>query len=156
MVSLRITYLQHGWVDASLSNGSTSAQITGSYISDAIGDLVRATLRLTQGEFQAECSWLSEPGEYRWLLRTAPAGVNLTILEFDEWHPRKPDAQGQLIFLFEGTLQRWVRQLLSEFQRLFDEFGDAGYSERWSESFTFPATELHELRLWLKTIPQDS
>ncbi len=83
------------------------------------------------------------------MLRSVPAGLNLTVLEFGDWHPRKPDAQGRAIFFFEGSLQRWVRQLLSEFQRLFDEFGEDGYRERWSQSFSFPAAELHELRLWL-------
>lgn len=153
-MSFQITHLQHGWVDVSLSDGRISVPLTGSYISDAPGDLVRATLRVAKGASWAECSWLSEPGEYRWLLRSVPSGLNLTVLEFGDWHPRKPDAQGRAIFLFEGSLQRWVRQILSAFQRMFDEYGEDGYQERWSRSFSFPAAELHELRLWLGSLPQ--
>ena len=154
MISLQITYLQHGWVDVSLSDGLVTVPVTGSYISDALGDLVRATLHLARGQLQAECSWLSEPGECRWLLRSVPVGLNLRVLEFGDWFPRKPDTVGHAIFVFEGSLQRWVRQLLSEFQRILDEFGADGYQERWSELFPFPAVELQELRLWLKALPQ--
>ncbi|MBL0161665.1 MAG: hypothetical protein IPP47_32090 [Bryobacterales bacterium] len=68
-----------------------------------------------------------------------PAGLNLTVSEFGEWHPRQPDEQERAIFFFEGSLQRWVRQLLSEFQRLLDEFGEDGYQERWSQSLSFRA-----------------
>jgi hypothetical protein len=156
VIALQITYLQHGWVDVSLSDGVVSVPVTGSYISDALGDLVRATLYVAQGQFRAECSWLSEPGESRWLLESVPTGLNLTVLEFGDWHPRKPDTQGRAIFVFEGSLQRWVRQLLGEFQRILDEFGEDGYQERWSHSFSFPAAELHELRRWLKASRNES
>jgi hypothetical protein len=152
VISLQIKYLQHGWVDASLSDGSISIPVTGSYISDALGDLVRATLRLARGESRAECSWLSEPGDYRWLLRRVPDGLDLTVLEFADWHPRKADAQGRAIFLFQGSLERWVRQILSEFQRMLDEYGGEGYQERWSQSFSFPGAELQQLRLWLASL----
>ena len=98
----------------------------------------------------AVCSWLSEPGEFRWLLRSVPDGLDLTVLGFADWHPRKPHAQGRAMFSFQGDFRRWVRQILGEFQRMFDEYGEGGYQDRWSQSFSFPTAELQELRLWLQ------
>lgn len=152
MVTFRIKNLEHGWLDASLGDETHEIHVIASYIIDSPGDLVRATLSLVEGAASADCSWLNEPGEYRFLLSRALDSLEITVLQFEDWHPRKQDSEGQEIFRSTISQARWVRQILSEFQHLLDEHGEEGYQQRWSQQFSFPAKELMALRIWLRSL----
>lgn len=55
-----------GWSNSLLTIDPDSTQLTTSYLSDALGDLVAATTLLPRAESTIRVSWDEEPGEFRW------------------------------------------------------------------------------------------
>jgi hypothetical protein len=49
MIRLEYALVAHGWATATLSDGTNSAEVTASYLTDALGDLSRAVIALLRG-----------------------------------------------------------------------------------------------------------
>ncbi len=54
-----------GWAEGRIAVGDRFAMPTASYLSDALGDLIRTVRSLLEGAEGARVSWEEEPGEYR-------------------------------------------------------------------------------------------
>jgi hypothetical protein len=74
-----------GWARASLQSTNDSAQLTASYLSDALPDLLRALLELVGGAERATCTWEEEPGEYSWEFDRVDDVVHVRITGEDVW-----------------------------------------------------------------------
>jgi len=57
-----------GWADARMSHDGSYRDIAVSYLSDALGDMVRAAVQLLRGASEVSFSFQDEPGEHRWIL----------------------------------------------------------------------------------------
>jgi hypothetical protein len=146
VLAFAIVNIEHGWLNATLSNGEETVAITASYLSDAPGDLLRATLSLVEGAPEARVIWMEEPGEYRFILRGAGIDLHLELLWFDDWSNRRSDAQGKTVLKGQERLESWRKQVASEFNRLYREWGEDGYKERWIK-YEFPTAEFQRLRV---------
>src|SRR5690349_4440222 len=75
-----------GWAEARISDGRSDATFTASYLEHALGDLLEAVGILLEGADEARCSWMEEPGEYRWVFRREGSAVQLRVLGFADMY----------------------------------------------------------------------
>src|SRR5689334_2478187 len=98
MIRFEYRLTGRGWSAATISDRETTAELTASYLSDALGDLARATVGLLRGAAAVRVSWDEEPGEYRWLLARTDEMLTLRILWFDGLRAERPDSEGRTVF----------------------------------------------------------
>lgn len=137
-----------GWATATLAAGSETVELPASYISNALGDLLRALVVLTSGSTEAHCSWEEEPGEYRWLFSVVVERATLRVLWFDEMWDRLPDGRGRLVFRTEQPLVEMLRAITDGAANVLQGHGEAGYFMQWAEH-SYPTAELEFLHEWL-------
>jgi hypothetical protein len=135
-----------GWADARIAIGHEFATPTASYLSDALGDLIRAVRALCEGAHEARASWDEEPGEYRWIFRRGGSTVRVRLLAFPEWRAvvDAPDADGEVLLDAECHVSDLGSAIASGARRLLDEVGADAYHEKWVED-PFPVDELTAL-----------
>src|SRR5690606_17118422 len=72
-----------GRATAGIALRGLRVELAASYLTDALGDLLRAVVRIADGALEADCSWDEEPGVYRWLLRRAGPAALVRIVHYD-------------------------------------------------------------------------
>jgi hypothetical protein len=131
-----------GWAWARLQIGEQSIELTASYLSDALGDLLAGLVLLVDGASQVEVSWDEEPGEFRWLVaRTSTGDAHVRILWFDELGGRRSNEEGRPVLDASCALMDLIGAVAGGARATFDELGAAGYREKWVDH-PFPEAEL--------------
>lgn len=133
-----------GWSEALLQVGASQTKLTASYLDDALGDLVRATLALTRGAYQVHVSWAEEPGEFRWVLTTRGRSVTVRVLWFDDLWGSAEDDRGRELLNETCDMAQFCVAIAKGAQAVLEEHGLDGYKTRWVEH-EFPAEPLREL-----------
>lgn len=134
-----------GWSEGSLRIGDQRAEMTASYLGDALGELLDALVSLTAGETSAEVSWEEEPGEFRFIFTLDGRQVRTRVLEFDDDFPeRKPEADGALLLDAACPLDALLGAVAAGTRQVLDEMGTDEYRARWVEH-DFPLAQLHTL-----------
>ena len=86
-----------GWSECVISCDGQSCITTASYLSDALGNLVRAAVALLSGFSAVTFSFEEEPGEYRWVIRSPRLNeIDLAVLELPDLYRGQPDHEGKL------------------------------------------------------------
>lgn len=136
----------HGWSECTISSGELSCRISASYLSDALGNLVRAAVALLSGFSALTFSFEEEPGEYRWVIRSPQFNeIDLFILDFDDLYNGRPDHEGKELFQIRCVPETFALAVYEAASRVLREEGEAGYAERWA-NHQFPGGQLAELR----------
>lgn len=132
-----------GWADARLEVGGNAVEMGPSYVTDALGDLLRAVLALTQGAADVSVSWDEEGTWVVWRFALDAGNVRLHV---DVRGQDGPAAERQL----SGVVRRdaLVRVVAREARAVLDEHGEEGYLRRWSDEYPFPTAELRALDAW--------
>jgi hypothetical protein len=133
-----------GWAEGRIAVGDSFATPTASYLSDALGDLIRAVRGLLEGANEARASWEEEPGEYRWVFQRDESEVRIRLIAFRDIYDHAPDEDGQALLDGTCTVRDLGVAVASAAQRVLDEVGPAGYQERWVEH-PFPTDDLAAL-----------
>lgn len=149
-VSFSYQLVGSGWAECTLIIGEQQATISASYLSDAFGDLLRAVIRLVEGQPEATASFAEEPGEYRWRLRRKePDRLLIRILEFPRLWRDRPDEEGTPLLDAECRLRTFAGAVFSESQRLLENPGQEGYVSAWV-NHEFPLENHETLRRLLR------
>lgn len=135
--------------DAELDDGASQVTVPASFILDPLGNLLYALWRLMQGEIETRCSWVEEPGEYRWIMRREGDDVSLRILALASFFPSRPDEAGRLIFETRQDLRTFVRAIAMGASRTLGEHGESTYSDRMHAQF--PTRILDLIKAELRT-----
>ncbi len=134
-----------GWSECHISCGEQSCTTTASYLSDALGNLVRAAVALLSGFSAVTFSFEEEPGEYRWVVRSPRLNeIDLVILEFPDLYGSKPDDEGKELFRVRCTPETFAQAVYEAASRVLAQEGEAGYAEKWADH-QFPSGHLREL-----------
>jgi hypothetical protein len=120
------------------------AEIPASHLSDALGDLLAALVRLVGGDSEARFSWDSEPAEYRWILRRDGGEVAVRILWFYDIYKSQHDEAGKLVFETRQPLAELRRVIAAAAAQVLVELGEDGYRDHWVEH-PFPTAALRAL-----------
>jgi hypothetical protein len=133
-----------GWSVARIGDERGWAEIPASYLSDALGDLLAALVRLGGGDSEARFSWDSEPAEYRWILRRDGGEVAVRILWFYDIYKSQHDEAGKLVFETRRPLAELRRVIAAAAAQVLAELGEDGYRDHWVEH-PFPTAALRAL-----------
>jgi hypothetical protein len=134
-----------GWASATIAHGGATAELTASYLSDALGVLLLAVEEALSGAEEARCSWDEEPGEYRWIFKSDGVDVDLEIKWFDALWGDEPDENGRSVFAVSVALREAAVCFAGSAQAVLDKHGTAGYLEKWLD-FPFPAETLSRIQ----------
>jgi len=139
-----------GWSECTLANGESKCELTASYLSDALRNLVVAATAIASGFNRVSFGFDEEPGEYRWVL-TSPRlnEVEVEILAFDELWGGRPDAEGRSLFKSRCLPEEFAKAVQVAAHRVLEQHGEAGYMTLWHEH-PFPSAQLAELDRVLK------
>lgn len=141
-----------GWSECVISYGDKAWVTTASYLSDALGNLVRAAVALLSGFSAVTFSFEEEPGEYRWVIRSPRLNeIDLAVLEFPDLYGGRPDHEGKEMLRLRCAPEDFAQAVYEAGSRVLVEEGEAGYSEKWSEH-EFPIHQLAELRRLLEKL----
>ncbi len=120
-----------GWAEARIADAHGWTQLTASYLSDPLGELLTALVRLQEGESSVEVSWFEEPGEYNWLFVRRGDEVELRVLEFPDWSPHR--TEGTVVFATTCSLPEMTRAFTSEIRSVLEEWREERYRTQWVE-----------------------
>ena len=135
-----------GWSVCRLNAGALETEISASYLSDALGNLILSALAVASGFRSVSFGFDQEPGEYRWIIETVDTDlVRLRIVEFGELWGNKPDDAGRLHFEVSMRPRQYAEAVASAAEDVLVAHGLNGYAERWADH-KFPERELTLLR----------
>ncbi len=134
-----------GWADCTLTNGESKCELTASYLSDALRNLVVAATAVASGFHRVSFGFDEEPGEYRWVITSPrPNEVELEVLSFEELWGGKPDTEGKRVFTDRCLSEDFAKAVQAAAHRVLEQYGEAGYMKLWHEH-PFPSAQLAEL-----------
>ncbi len=145
-LSIEFSLTDLGWADIAVRCKGASCELTASYLSDALGDLVLSAVAVMTTFRRLSFSFEEEPGEYRWVI-TSPRinEIEVAILSFPDRWSDKPDGDGRLLFKARCLPEDYAAAVLAAAQNVLESDGEAGYLERWGRH-PFPTARLHELQ----------
>ena len=149
-VSVEYVLSGFGWAACTLDIDGHRIELSASYLSHALDDLLRAATSLVRGVEETSATFVEEPGEFRWLFRRV--GIDrlaLRIVRFPTWPAQKPDAAGDEVFDDECRLRGFAGAVLAAGQRLLQDQGVEGYRATW-RNHDFPLDRLRQLQATLR------
>jgi hypothetical protein len=151
-MSIRIDYrlTGAGWADCFVHANGATYELSASYLSDALGNLVLAAAGLLSGLHSASASFDEEPGEFRWVLEHAGGvGLVVRVVEFQELWGDRPLSEGKQLFRYECNPLEFAEAIESAATLVLTQHGIAGYKERWVQH-DFPEMQLALLRHFIE------
>ena len=133
-----------GWSRARIQDDVAGAEITASYLSDALRDLLDAVAEIAAGADAARCAWDEEPGEFRFIFERNGHEMRMSILWFDELWGGQPDEAGTPVFETRQTIDVLARAVHGAAAQVLEDWGQEGYLEKWIEA-PFPTDALARL-----------
>lgn len=130
-----------GWAEAAISDGTNATSMRPSFLSDALGDLLRAVNRIVAGAREAECVWAEEPGFDRWHFVREEDRVALRVFAVED----DVEGESELVFQTRQTLPALGDAFLRGAQTVLNDYGPERYRNKWVEH-PFPTEELELLR----------
>jgi len=134
-----------GWADCTLTDGDSKCELSASYLSDSLRNLVIAATAVVSGFQRVSFGFDEEPGEYRWVI-TSPRlnEVELEVLAFEELWGGLPDTDGRSLFKARCLPEDFAMAVQAAAHRVLEQYGEAGYIKLWHEH-PFPSAQLAEL-----------
>ncbi|MFJ6717673.1 hypothetical protein [Streptomyces sp. NPDC091259] len=136
-----------GWATCRICDGTSEWKDVVSYLTDALGDTLRAVAGLYGASAVQRISFALEPAEARWRLRRQGVDVRVDIYRFPDtmtsWD--QPGDAGSLSW--STTLPRRVlgHAVLEAAEEVLRTHGEVGYRKKWGEH-PFPLAALRDLR----------
>lgn len=151
-MSIRIDYrlTGTGWADCTVHVNGAAHELSASYLSDALGNLVLAAAGLLSGLHSASASFDEEPGEFRWVLEHAGGlGLVVRVIEFQELWGDRPNSEGKQLLRYECNPLEFAEAVESAATLVLSQHGMAGYKEQWVQH-DFPEMQLALLRHFIQ------
>ena len=139
-----------GWASATLVTPTKGVAFGPSYLSDALGDLVRAVVGIANARrsrppfvFEQRVEWFGEPVGLDLIFETQQDGsVRLQLVEMpDESHRR---TGRQVIFDDQIDFEIFAHSVYGQASQILQVHGADGYKERW-KLHDFPEDDLRML-----------
>lgn len=138
--------LHHGWWQAALSDGTEQVTLTASSVTG--GPLLRllwAVRLLLLGANESKCTWLVEPGQYRWLFSRIEEQVQIQIVWFQDardW----PDEKGETLLCLTCGLLAFAKRLSHQLGQLTYQGDDSGVSQEEYQKLNEAITAFEQAR----------
>lgn len=151
-MSLTIAYrlVGTGWADCLVSDSTAICELTASYLSDALYNLLLAASAAVAGFSALTFRFDEEPGEFRWVIRSPKSNeIDLEILGFDELCGDKLDSVGRTLFKTRCLPITFAQAVYVAAESVLAEHGERGYYAKWAEH-PFPTIQFQELGRLIK------
>jgi hypothetical protein len=139
-----------GWASATIVTPQKGVAFSPSYLSDALGDLVRAVVGIAKARrsqppfvFEQRVEWFGEPVGLDLIFETQQEGeVRLQLVEMpDESHRR---TGRQVLFDDQIDFDIFARSVHGQTSQIFEALGANGYKEKWT-LHEFPEDDMRML-----------
>ena len=141
----RLVLQADGWTGLRFSRGNERVEIQFSHVTDAPRQLLEALAALLRGAAEAEVVFLQEPGEVVLALKRLPGDLlHLKVFRGEDWGRADPSGP-EPVFREKVPLPRFASQVLTEFDRVLREHGEAGYRQAL-RLYDFPTAAYNEVR----------
>jgi hypothetical protein len=139
---------QHGWADAVIIVNNTKIKIDSiSYLSDAFGDMVKAILKLKNGNYEESWYFTHEPGETRFSLtrNNITKDIKIVVKAYNDiLFGEYTDMNGDVIFEGVISLDDLIKDIIINCEEILNSFGVEGYKDSWN--YDFPINEYKMLK----------
>src|SRR5262249_43013035 len=142
-MKVRFKIEEGGWARAWAEHDGVAFPMEVSYISDSLGDLVRAALEVLRGR-PAEFFWNKEPGSYHWRLHVVEPGhisVQIDELPNEFLDGDRPQISGDDRFVAVVASNEFAVAILEA----MDSVSPSLYNRSWEE-YSYPSAEVDNLR----------
>ncbi len=144
-VSIAYDLGQHGWSSFELTIRDKAIDIGPfGYLTDALGDLVRAALLMATSDYRAEVRFDGEPRLWR-LVVDEGWKPELRLRVFDDSFGEGLETDVQLAIEGHVTADDFARAVRTVAQGIWDTYGATGYDEAWTGGRGFPLQGLKAL-----------
>ena len=144
--SLTYDLVGTGWSTCVVEAGDVKLELSASYLSDALGNLVLFAYGAASGFHSLSFGFDDEPGEYRWVAQAIDSNLmNLKILEFQELWAHKSNAEGKVLLDIEMPPVIFAEAVAKAADTVLEKYGLTGYAEKWAEH-QFPEQQLSLLK----------
>jgi hypothetical protein len=134
-----------GWADCTVKCSSAACELSASYLSDALGNLVLAAVGVLAGHHSVSVGFDEEPGEYRWsITRIGNDQVHLCVLSFNELWGNRPDTEGEMLLECDLHPLQFGEAVQAAARAVLTKHGVAGFKEKWGEH-DFPTKQFELL-----------
>lgn len=144
---LRISYklVGTGWAECVVEANETRAELSASYLSDALGNLVLSAVAMASGFRTVEFGFDEEPGEYRWSIDVVDNNsIQLRVVEFPQLWGNEPTDTGRPLLVAITTPLAYAKAVHACATDVLKEYGINGYAKEWAEH-PFPTQALELL-----------
>lgn len=143
-MSLSIVYalVGTGWSRCTVKAEGHQVELSASYLSDALGNLVLAAIATLSGFRICTFGFDEEPGEYRWVIEAIDTNiVKVEVLEFSELWGKLPNSDGKLLITFKCAPLVFAKAVHEAALAVLNKYGVTGYNDKWSE-YPFPERQV--------------
>jgi hypothetical protein len=144
----------YGWASLFITNGSSYTEITISYLSNPLAELLTALICLSENKSQSETiNFFDEPGAHSLVLTLKSDRTLQLEIYFSEegGELNYVETAKKLVYSDIDSLDDLSHLVLVTVKDLLNDYGLKGYKEKWIEH-DFPETLFLQL-LKLKTTP---
>jgi hypothetical protein len=144
--SLTYDLVGTGWSTCVVEAGDVKLELSASYLSDALGNLVLFAYAAASGFHSLSFGFDEEPGEYRWIAQAIDANlIKVRILEFQDLWGHKSNAEGRVLLDIDMPPLVLAEAVAKAADAVLEKYGLPGYAEKWAEH-QFPEQQLSLLK----------
>ena len=140
-MELRFQLQGAGWAEATVLHENGYVIMPVSYLTDALGDLARATAQLLEGHEVANFYWIDEPGAHRWSLTRTDGDVRVVIAHVaDGMFEGADESDAAVVVDARVTVGQFGRAVLALLDSIAATHEVSEYERLWIEH-PYPAAE---------------
>ncbi|WP_342041938.1 hypothetical protein [Bacillus sp. OTU2372] len=143
-----------GWAQCELEINSKKYSFSAGYLTDSLGDFLKTLLNINPLyteevyiENGAQFFWDEEPRGAEWHFRYL--GDDKMLLEITEYEDVSSSLEPKIILQTECSYDEFLSKVMSEADRILNEYGIVGYKEMWYEH-EFPLSSFLKLKYYIK------
>lgn len=133
-----------GWALVDLAVGAKRVSLRVSYLTDGLGDLLRASIAIAEGAHDRALVWVEEPGCNELSLSQRSGIVTIQVWHYKGFDPAHRDDLGRLRLHASCSASDLCAAIASGAREVLSELGEAGYREQWDAHY-FPTADLTRL-----------
>ncbi len=143
---LKISYdlTRYGWAECVITHNDKKIIVTASALGDAFSELLEATDKILEINWQAKVHFKEELGQFLWILNGNFSSVKIKIFWFEKIGSIEPEDKGQLVFSTGCSLGEFKTAMISCFSRVARKYHPRVYETKWG--FPFPQERYEEFR----------
>ena len=146
MFDVTIDYPEHGWSRLEIKTEKVTAGLLISYLTDALGDIIRGLRSYARGSKETSIRWYTEPNQVELTFNRDSDTTRVLVRELNDDFPFDTDKTSiRSETIFNVRTKRMIGQFISAFDRMMEGHTFEDYYRDWI-NFPFPCDAFKELK----------